>query len=126
MIKQRKTGNVMKRYQRVKNGFTLIEVAVALAVLAIGLTSILAVITTGLRWSGEIRSGNMAAMMVRAAAVYDVTATDSSFGSTPNGCKVTRSETTVGADKTRTVTVQSLDAEETYIQMTTYLTISSS
>lgn len=50
-----------------RGGFTLVEVSVALMILAIGLVSILSVITTGLRWAGDIKGKSLALSVARAA-----------------------------------------------------------
>ncbi|MFW5828979.1 MAG: hypothetical protein ACOCXA_01845 [Planctomycetota bacterium] len=40
-----------------RSAFTLVEIALALAVLLVGLTAVTSVYLTGLRWGGEVRHG---------------------------------------------------------------------
>lgn len=62
--------NEMQLLKNKKDGFTLIEVAIAIGVLSFGLTAILIVYLTSLRWAEEIRI-DLTSLHSARAAIFD-------------------------------------------------------
>ncbi len=60
----------INRLGRTSEGFTLIEVAMSIAILSFGLTAILIVYLTSLRWAEEIRI-DLTSLHSARAAIYD-------------------------------------------------------